>query len=150
MTEVVIRPIKESDKKAWLNLWQQYLTFYESTLDDEVTETTWKRFFDFTETVYAAVAEAADKTVIGFVTWVTHRSTWAIENYIYLHDLFVDPSARLKGVGRQLIEYVYKIGEDTKADRVYWQTQVHNHRAQLLYTSVGKRDGFVVYRWPKS
>ncbi|KAJ8098468.1 acyl-CoA N-acyltransferase [Lipomyces tetrasporus] len=150
MTDFSIRPIKESDKESWLKLWEGYLVFYESTLDDKVTETTFARFFDETEPVYAVVAEATDGNLIGFVTWVTHRSTWAITDYIYLHDLFVAPDSRLHGVGRKLIEYVYGVGNETEADRVYWHTQVHNHRAQLLYTKVGKRDGFVVYRWPES
>ncbi|KAK9349813.1 acyl-CoA N-acyltransferase [Lipomyces doorenjongii] len=138
MSEVKIRPIEESDKESWLKLWEGYLVFYESTLDDKVTETTFSRFFDESEPVYAAVAEAADGKLIGFVTWVTHRSTWAITDYIYLHDLFVAPETRLNGVGRKLIEHVIL------------HTQVHNHRAQLLYTKVGMRDGFVVYRWPES
>ncbi|KAK9321259.1 acyl-CoA N-acyltransferase [Lipomyces orientalis] len=150
MSDFTIRPIRETDKESWLKLWEGYLVFYESTLDNKVTETTFARFFDETEPVYALVAETTDGNLIGFVTWVTHRSTWAITDYIYLHDLFVAPDSRLHGVGRKLIESVYGVGKETEADRVYWHTQVHNHRAQLLYTKVGKRDGFVVYRWPES
>ncbi|KAK9369865.1 acyl-CoA N-acyltransferase [Lipomyces kononenkoae] len=150
MVDVKVRHIVESDKQSWLKLWEAYLVFYEATLDDAVTETTFSRFFDKGEPVYAAVAETADGELIGMVTWVTHRSTWAIEDYIYLHDLFVSPEARLKGVGQKLIEYVYGVGKEINADRVYWHTQVHNHRAQMLYTKVGWRDGFVVYRWPES
>jgi GNAT superfamily N-acetyltransferase len=49
--------------------------------------------------------------LIGLVHYIFHRSTWTIENYCYLQDLFVDPKHRASGLGRKLIEAVYAEAE---------------------------------------
>lgn len=145
-----VRPIEQKDKEQFFNLFSGYLEFYKSTLTDHVRQTTWNRFFDDKEPVYAAVAyaEGTSNKVIGFVTWVFQRSTWYENDIIYLHDLYVDPEQRLHGVGRKLIEYVYAEADKHDIGKVYWTTQIHNHRAQLLYTKVGYRDEFVSYQRP--
>jgi D-amino-acid N-acetyltransferase len=143
-----VRPIETKDKEQFFELFSGYLEFYKSTLTDHVRQTTWNRFFDDSEPVYAAVAhnEENPHKLIGFVTWVLHRSTWSDNHVIYLHDLFVDPECRLKGTGRKLIEYVYADADKRDIGKVYWHTQTFNHRAQLLYTKVGFRDEFVSYQ----
>lgn len=145
---VQVRAIEKTDEAAWKELWQKYLVFYKASLPDSVTETTFARMFDPNEPVHGAVAVADDGAVIGFVTWVVHRSTWSVDNYVYLHDLFVNPDARCAGTGRKLIEFVYEWARGISAARVYWHTQTDNHRAQLLYTKVGVRNGFISYQWP--
>lgn len=142
---MVVRVIEKSDKQVWVDLFKKYLAFYKTSLPEENINTTWDRFFDDKEPVYAAVAEV-DGKVIGFVTWVYHRSTWAITPVIYLHDLYVDEDVRLKGIGRQLIEHVYADAEKNGIKKVYWHTQHFNHRAQLLYTKVATKNDFVSYQ----
>eukprot|EP01117_Protostelium_nocturnum_P002124 TRINITY_DN12769_c0_g1_i1.p1 TRINITY_DN12769_c0_g1~~TRINITY_DN12769_c0_g1_i1.p1 ORF type:complete len:158 (+),score=39.55 TRINITY_DN12769_c0_g1_i1:91-564(+) len=146
---VTIRPIERGDEDAWKRLWKLYIEFYESSVPDEVTLSTFNRFFEESEPVHSAVAfdEEAGK-VVGFVNWIVHRTTWSINNNIYLQDLFVDPEVRNGGVGRMLIEHVYGKGDEMQAAKVYWHTQHFNHRAQLLYTKVGKLTDFVMYARP--
>lgn len=147
-----IRPIEEKDKEEWLNLWSGpdgYLVFYKSMVPQEVSEVTFKRFFDPKEPVYSAVAvDDSTGKVIGFVNYLTHRNTWTIEDALYLNDLFVSNDSRLKGVGRKLIEYVYAEADKLKCKKCYWSTQFENHRAQLLYTKVGVKSGFLLYKRP--
>lgn len=147
----LVRPIEIGDKEQFFKLFSGYLEFYKSSLSDLVRQTTWSRFFDKDEPVYAAVAYEEEKPhqLLGFVTWVTHRSTWAVNDVIYLHDLYVDPDCRLRGIGRKLIEFVYEDADKREVGKVYWHTQSFNHRAQLLYTKVGYRDEFVSYQRPK-
>ena len=96
--------------------------------------------------MFAAVAvNESDKKVVGFVHWYPHQSTSSVEEIVYLHDLFVDPSARNAGAGRQLIEYVYEHAKKIPAESVYWHTQYFNHVAQLLYTKVAGRTDYVHY-----
>lgn len=143
----LIRPIQTNDEPAWQSLWQQYNTFYERTVSEKVTQTTFARFLDGKTRMYASVAVAAeDNKIIGFVHWYPHPSTSSIEEVVYLHDLFVDPNARNGGVGRQLIEHVYEHAKTIAAEAVYWHTQFFNHRAQLLYVKVADRTDFVMYR----
>ena len=63
-----------------------------------------------------------------------------------LQDLFTDPAARVKGVGRALINGVYDQAKRAGCSRVYWQTHETNHTAMQLYDKVAERSGFVVYR----
>lgn len=148
-----IRPIEEKDKPEWLQLWSgndSYLEFYKSLdkVSTEVSDSTFKRFLDPKEPVYAAVAVDDAGKLIGFAHYLTHRNTWTIEDSMYLNDLFVSSSCRLKGTGRALIEYVYAEADKLHCGKVYWSTQFENHRAQLLYTKVGVKAGFLTYRRP--
>lgn len=148
-----IRPIEEKDKSEWLNLWRgegSYLEFYKSldVVPSEATETTFKRFFDPAEPVYAAVAVDDSGKLIGFAHYLTHRNTWTVNDAMYLNDLFVLAHSRLHGVGKALIEYVYGEADKLKCPKVYWSTQFENHRAQLLYTKVGVKAGFLIYKRP--
>lgn len=148
-----LSPITEADKPEWLGLWQQYLAFYHlESLPESITNTTFARFLDPSEPVWALVlreGSTPDGKMIGFVHYVFHRSTLLENDCIYLHDLFVDPAVRSKGNGRKLIEAVYAEADKHEVKKVYWHTQRFNHRAQLLYTKVGVRDDFVSYQRPK-
>ncbi|MBV9053150.1 MAG: GNAT family N-acetyltransferase, partial [Hyphomicrobiales bacterium] len=41
-----VRPVAPEDRKRWEPLWRGYQRFYKVDLSPEVTETTWRRFFD--------------------------------------------------------------------------------------------------------
>jgi GNAT superfamily N-acetyltransferase len=144
---MIIRDVRPTDRSAWEQLWAGYLAFYESTLPPEVTETTWRRFFDKNEPMHALVA--ADDTsgeLLGFTHLVFHRGTWAIGDFCYLEDLFVSPSARKRGVARALIEAVYDLADERGCERVYWLTHETNTTARKLYDQVAQHRGFIQYR----
>ena len=105
----LIRPVRQQDYPAWKPLWDGYNAFYgrkdETALPDEITQTTWQRFFDPAEPVFALVAERQGQ-VVGLAHYLFHRSTTRIELTCYLQDLFTLQSERGKGVGRSLIEAV--------------------------------------------
>lgn len=150
---VIIRPIEEKDKPEWLHLWTGkggYIEFYNSLdkITPEISDTTFARFLDATEPVYSVVAVDDSGKVIGFANYLTHRNTWTVEDALYLNDLFVSSESRLHGVGRKLIEYIYGEADRLKCKKCYWSTQFENHRAQLLYTKVGVKSGFLLYRRP--
>jgi len=65
-----------------------------------------------------------------------------------LQDLFTRQSERRKGVGRALIEEVYKLAKHAGSSRVYWLTHESNETAMKLYDKVAEKSGFVVYRKP--
>jgi len=143
--ETAVRPARPSDRQTWEPLWQAYLTFYEASLASNVTDATWRRFFDPLEPLGALVAERSGR-LIGFAHYLLHRSTWARVCYCYLEDLFVEPSARGSGVGRALIAAVEAAARDAGASRLYWMTHETNQTAQQLYNQVAERPGFVQYR----
>jgi GNAT superfamily N-acetyltransferase len=143
--EITIRPVRPGDRAAWEPLWQGYLTFYKSTLASDITDATWRRFFDPLERLGALVAER-DEQLIGIAHYLLHRSTWAPQCYCYLEDLFVEPSVRGSGAGRALIAAVENAAREAGASRLYWMTHETNETAQNLYNQVAERPGFVQYR----
>ena len=146
---MTIRDVAASDYEPWLTLWNGYNAFYgrsgPTALPAEVTQTTWQRFFDAREPVYALVAEL-DGSLIGLTHYLFHRSTTLLAPICYLQDLYTAPERRRTGVGRALIEAVYECARDAGSPRVYWQTHETNLVAQRLYEQVAERSGFVVYR----
>jgi GNAT superfamily N-acetyltransferase len=145
MTEIVIRPLARADRAQWQPLWQGYLAFYKTSVPDEVTETTFARFFNEAEPMHAFVAER-DGEIVGIVHYIFHRSTWTEGPYCYLQDLFTAEHARGGGVGRKLIEAVYSRAREQGASRVYWLTQEGNATARALYDKLAERSGFIQYR----
>jgi GNAT superfamily N-acetyltransferase len=140
-----VRELQESDKSAWVVLWRGYIEFYEANIPEAQDDLTWSRLLDSSYNLHGLVAEV-DGVVLGMVTYSFQTSTWAQNNYCYLEDLFVDPLARGKGLGRALIDSVKKIAEDSGASRLYWNTDVSNETARRLYDSYGKESGKVQYR----
>jgi GNAT superfamily N-acetyltransferase len=149
ITDLFIRPITTQDYNQWIPLWNGYNAFYgrsgSTALDPEITRTTWDRFFDESEPVFALVAEL-DRTLVGITHYLFHRSTSAIRPVCYLQDLFTVSEIRGKGVGRALINGVYAKAEQAGSSRVYWLTHETNRTAMKLYDQVSERSGFIVYR----
>jgi len=141
----IIRDITAADRAQWAPLWAGYLDFYKSALPDDVTETTFQRFLDPNEPMFALVAEREGK-LVGVVQCVLHRATWTKTHYCYLEDLFVAPDVRGGGVGRVLIEAVYARADAAGATRVYWLTHETNATARKLYDNVATNAGFIQYR----
>lgn len=146
--DIVVRPPVAADLAAWLPLWHGYNAFYgregATALDPRITETTWQRFFDPAEPVFALVAEH-EGALVGLVHCLYHRSTTRIEPTCYLQDLFTAPAARGRGVGRRLIEAVCAAARESGVHRVYWQTHETNTAGRRLYDAVAKHHGFIVY-----
>jgi len=142
---VEIRPVRPDERDAWEPLWSGYLTFYETAVAPEVTDTTWRRLHDPTEPMHVLGAYI-DDGLIGIVHYLFHRSTWTVGDYCYLQDLFTAPAARGRGAGRALIEAVTERARDAGASRVYWLTHEANATARFLYDGVADRPGFIQYR----
>ena len=146
---LIIRPVVQADLLPWTQLWDGYNAFYgrkdQTALADEITQTTWARFFDPLEPVHALVAEH-DGQLLGLTHYLYHRSTTQLGLSCYLQDLYTAESARGTGVGRALIEAVYRSAREAGSPRVYWQTHETNTSAMRLYDQVAERSGFLVYR----
>ena len=144
----LIRRLQATDFVAWKPLWDGYNAFYgrqgETALRPEITQTTWARFLDPAEPVFALVAHEGD-TLMGLTHYLYHRSTTRIELTCYLQDLYTSPPARGRGVGRALIQAVYEKARGSGISRVYWQTHESNAAGRLLYDKVAKHAGFIVY-----
>ena len=148
VSSVNVHPVQQADFAAWKPLWDGYNAFYgrkeETALRPEITQVTWRRFFDPHEPVFALVAQAHGR-VLGFAHYLFHRSTTRIELTCYLQDLFTARAERGRGIGRALIRSVYEQARSAGISRVYWQTHESNAAGRLLYDKVAKHAGFIVY-----
>ena len=146
---ITIRPAAKDDYPRWKPLWDGYNAFYgragKTALSQEITRVTWSRFFDANEPVHALVAESST-ALVGLVHYLYHRSTIQIAPACYLQDLFTIEEARGQGVGRALIDAVYRQAIAAGSPRVYWHTHETNVVAMRLYDQVAENSGFVVYR----
>ena len=145
---ITVRPVKPEDYDAWKPHWDEYNAFYErvgpTALPDEVTQTTWRRFFDASEPMHCIVADREDK-LVGICHYIFHRSTARLAPVCYLQDLFTAPDYRGHGIGRALIEGVYERAKDAGSTRVYWLTHSTNTPGRTLYDKVAKNLGFIQY-----
>lgn len=147
--KIVVRDVQRGDFDEWRPLWDGYNAFYGrvgiTALPEEITNLTWSRFFDGYEPIRAMVAERANK-LVGLVHYLFHRSSTGLRSNCYLQDLFTVESARGQGVGRALIEEVYRRAALAGSGRVYWQTHETNATAMKLYDNVAEKSGFIIYR----
>jgi GNAT superfamily N-acetyltransferase len=146
--QLSVRPIDPGDYAQWRPLWDGYNAFYgrsdKTALPENITVTTWARFFNPAEPVHALVAQSADR-LVGLTHFLYHRSTTRLNDVCYLQDLYTDPALRGKGIGRQLIQGVYAAAGAGGCTRVYWQTHTSNAAGRLLYDKVANHGGFIVY-----
>ena len=143
-----VREIQRGDRSAWERLWEGYNAFYgrsgETRLAADITATTWERFFDPAEPVFALVAEREDR-LLGLSHYLFHRSTTSVAPVCYLQDLFTEPAERNRGIGRALIEAVYRAATAAGVREVYWQTHASNGPGRRLYDTLAEHLGFIVY-----
>jgi GNAT superfamily N-acetyltransferase len=145
---VTIRPLEAKDETAWRALWTGYLEFYKSSVPEAVYTSTFARLLgDDAHDFHGMVAEQ-DGIVVGLVHYLFHRHCWRVENVCYLQDLYADPAVRGTGIGRKLIEAVYRAADQAGAPAVYWLTQEDNTTGRQLYDRVGQQTNFIKYQRP--
>jgi ribosomal protein S18 acetylase RimI-like enzyme len=141
-----VRTLRAGDRERWNELWRGYLDFYRESLPAAITDLTWRRLLDPAHPFQGLVALDGTEWIEGIVHFHVHASTWAQNGYCYLEDLFVDPSCRGQGIGRTLIEAVYRAADAQGAERVYWHTDRSNERAQILYRQMAELTPFIQFR----
>ena len=136
--KIFIFDVRPTDFAKWKPLWDGYNEFYgrkgDTALPDEITNLTWSRFFDGYEPIHALVAEHAGKLagcVIHFSSQ-HHQPHQQLLSSGFVHRRI----SRRQGIGRALIEEVYRRAEQAGSARVYWQTHETNaHRHEALRQS---------------
>ncbi|MGY6411163.1 MAG: N-acetyltransferase family protein [Alkalilacustris sp.] len=126
-------------------MWQAYLAFYNTELPETVYDTLFARLLEpGPDGPFGLLAEI-DGRPVGLVHYIFHAHCWKPEGVVYLQDLFAEPAARGRGVGRALIEAVYAEADAAGRPSVYWMTQTHNATARLLYDRIAQPTDFMRY-----
>ena len=140
-----IRPLMAEDRTNWVQMWSDYLSFYETDVAPEIYETTFARLIDSTNPVQNALFAELDGAAVGIVHYIYHAHNWRAENVCYLQDLYSKEAVRGQGIGRALIEAVYAAADANGTPSVYWMTQDFNENARLLYDRIGTLTPFIKY-----
>ncbi|MFZ1725506.1 MAG: GNAT family N-acetyltransferase [Albidovulum sp.] len=142
---VKISDATPAHEAGWRVLWAAYLDYYHVDLTEEITAKTWARVLSGTSPLAGRLAWIEGR-MVGFALHHHHASTWVLGDDCYLEDLFVDASARGRGVGRALIDDLIAIARRKGWQRLYWHTDTGNTRARALYDQYVASDGHIRYR----
>jgi GNAT superfamily N-acetyltransferase len=95
-----------------------------------------------------AVLACEGEEPVGFAVFFHNYSTWLGRPGLYLEDLFVQPRARGRGYGRQLLAHLAMIAEQRGCARLEWQVLDWNAPAIGFYRALGAipMDEWTVYR----
>lgn len=143
--QTFVRPLRDTDRAEWAEMWTDYLVFYETSVAQEVYDTTFARLLDDDSHEFSCLIAEQDGRPVGLTHYLFHRHAWKIENVCYLQDLYARPETRGTGVGRALIEAVYDKADAAGAPSVYWLTQDFNETARKLYDRIGVCSPFIRY-----
>ena len=142
---VILRGLNEHDFDMWKALWNEYLVFYNSSVNELVYTKTFERIVSSNNTAQNAVVACEGEVLIGLVHFIFHPDNWTIEYSCYLQDLFVVEIARRRGIARSLIESVYAAADKRGCTNVYWLTQETNKPARALYDKLANATSFIEY-----
>ena len=81
--------------------------------------------------------EIFDEKIVGFATCFINFSTFKVKPYLNIHDFFVHPDYRGKGLAKKLMEELISISEERKYCKINLEVREDNRVAQGLYRSMG-------------
>lgn len=138
---VLIRALQAEDYDQWLPLWDGNNL---GTRDDKVTAQTWARLIEDSAPVHGLVAEE-DGKILGLTHYILHPTTGALNDVCYMQDVYVDPSARKKGIARKMVQNLAVLGAKKGWARMYWLADETNEAAQNLYKNIGVKLNFSLH-----
>ncbi len=80
-----------------------------------------------------------DKKICGYALFFHNFSTFQGRPGMYLEDVYVEPDARGKGLGKALLLEVIRIARERGSVRCEWIVLDWNERAKSFYESLGAR-----------
>ena len=142
---VEIRSARAEEIEEMLPLIRAYCEFYETEPNDEGLREMFRTLI--AEPSQGAVFVAADDgRPVGFATLDWKWSSLKAARIGYLEDLFVDPTARGKGIADALIEVCAQRCRELGMPAMEWLTAPDNLRAQQVYNRTGaESDTYVEY-----
>lgn len=143
-TDPTIRPLAPADETRWRVLFREYREFYKLPESEDIVSRAWGWFMDPRHECKALVAEA-DGEILGFAHHRRFSSPYTGTTGLFLDDLFTDPAARGRGVGRALIGRLTEMATAEGRAVVQWVTAEDNHQAQALYNTLATRTSWVTY-----
>lgn len=147
--DVTLRPATSTDIPAIISLVRE-LAEYERDPDAAMAtpELMHEALFGEKAVAYAVMAESGSDAV-GFALYFFNFSTWTGRPGLYLEDLYVQPSMRGRGIGRELLRYLANVALERGCGRMELSVLNWNMDAIGFYHRLGgvPMDGWTVYRF---
>ena len=140
---ITVRTLKAEDYDQWLVLWNAN---NQGHINHDVTAATWQRLME-NQDVRGLVAED-NGVMAGLVHFILHPVTGHLKPVCYMQDVFVSPTHRRKGIGRQLVTALAAVGAQEGWARMYWLAEAQNKEAQALYKNLGLKLDFTLHVLP--
>ena len=146
VVEAEIGPITAEQLESLLPMIASYQRFYQSpAVGEQRNRAFFRRFLEPSEDGMLLGAWE-DGRLIGYACLYWHFSSLAAAETVLMNDLFVDPTARGRGVGRALIEASKVVARRRGAHHLEWSTAADNQAAQRLYDSTDAvRSNWITY-----
>jgi GNAT superfamily N-acetyltransferase len=144
---ITIRPVREEDFFAWLELYAGYAAFYDTELTDEKALLLWSWLINpaHEENGYIAVDEDDENRLVGLAHVREFARPLETDRSLYLDDLFVADDHRGQGIGHQLLEFLRALAKERHLAIIQWVTASDNETAQQLYETVASKTSWVTY-----
>ncbi|HVG34621.1 MAG TPA: GNAT family N-acetyltransferase [Pyrinomonadaceae bacterium] len=137
MDNVRIEKAQASDLSLILSFIKE-LAEYERLSHEVVATEELLRESLFGANVKAEVIIAYDKDqAVGFALFFHNFSTFVGRPGIYLEDLYVQPHARGRGIGRALLVYLARLAKERGCGRLEWAVLDWNEPAIRFYENLG-------------
>lgn len=124
-----------TDLEELVPLFEGYRRFYRRAPDDQAARAFLEARLERGDSVVYLARDSG--RAVGFVQLYPTFSSVRMRRLWILNDLFVDPSARGRGVGRRLMERAREHAEETAAAGLILETEKSNQAAAALYRSLG-------------
>jgi GNAT superfamily N-acetyltransferase len=135
--DVTIAPLTPAEVPTLLELVRELARF--EKLEHEVVATveSLNEALFGKQTVAGALLARGDGEVAGYAIYFFTFSSFVGRAGIWLEDVYVRPPFRKRGLGRQLIEAVARVGVERGCGRFEWTALDWNERALEFYRGLG-------------
>ena len=135
----MIEVVSQNNIEEVLPLIREYQEFYE--VSDISDEKNLEFFSQFGESLHTGCQflKRVQGAPVGFATVYFTFASSITSKVGVLNDLYVSPSKRGEGIGRELIEHCKVYAGKMGAARLQWLTAEDNEAAKILYNSIGAK-----------
>jgi GNAT superfamily N-acetyltransferase len=145
LTEISVRPVQPADFTEWKSLWEEFNSHLDRSIDLEVTDRTWQRFFEPASRMHAVVAELSGR-LLGFGHFVFYVRSEQFGESCFLQDLFTREADRMQGIGRALVEQIVMIAGGFGATNVYFEAAAGKQLGNELFERIATPRNLSTYR----
>ena len=130
---ISIRPIKESDFAAVVELFKDFAMFEKRP--EKMTNSV-ERMLQEKEYFNCFLAETQENEIVGYAAYFISYHTWTGKS-LYMDDLYVKGDFRNQGIGKRLLDSVLGYARNERCNKVRWQVSNWNKKAQEFYKKIG-------------